>query len=307
MFETAKKYSETNYYRKTDLEAELDHYLIEPIWHEVTQYRAFFQQRFPLKGKQTYIVRNPLVNDMIAYTQELLFGWLYQHLECPISESNMKPGYLSESEQLQYSSLLIKMRYDKGIDPQILFQECFDQLVPAVRHEIRIYLQNPSHNLLLKLFLIMMECNRRDAYLLFYPTLYVHQAFPLSQLFTMDDFMNAADATIQELDVTSNFLSLLTVLRLKISSEMISLNMRNQTDSRQMDVQELLERYPMLPKDCILFYVGHRKIHHYYTLQDYMEDTAVCYETARYSMEKLVELKWYQKQKVGKKFVYFIM
>mgnify|MGYP006875948527 CR=1 FL=1 len=110
-----------------------------------------------------------------------------------------------------------------------------------------------------------------------------------------------------ELDVTSNFLSLLSHLRLKFSDEMISLSSKKPNSPLTMDVAELCERYPMLQKESVSFYVKHRRLHHYYTLQEYMKACGVCYETARYSMEKLVDLHWYQKQKIGKKFVYFIM
>lgn len=119
--------------------------------------------------------------------------------------------------------------------------------------------------------------------------------------------MDRTDRQITDLDVTSNFLSLLEVLRLKFSDEMLSLNRKDTLSLQKLDARELTERYPMLQKESIAFYVAHRKLHHYYTLQDYMQNAGVCYETARYSMEKLVALKWYQKQKIGKKFVYFVM
>lgn len=53
MFETAKKYSEQVYYNKADLEKEMDFYLVDPLWHEITQYRSLFRHEFPIKEKKT--------------------------------------------------------------------------------------------------------------------------------------------------------------------------------------------------------------------------------------------------------------
>ena len=60
MFETAKKYSEQVYYNKADLEKEMDFYLVDPLWHEITQYRSLFRHEFPIKEKKTYLIRNCL-------------------------------------------------------------------------------------------------------------------------------------------------------------------------------------------------------------------------------------------------------
>lgn len=307
MFETAKKYSETTYYRKIDLEQEMEHYLVEPLWHEISQYRSFFRQEFSLLGKKTYLIRNPHVNDLMAQTQERWIQWLLAHQEEPHSKVDL--FWLKEEEQLRFSSLLVKLRYDKGMNPTQLFQDCFDlfHLEKEVAYEIRSFLQDPIQNILLKLFLLCMECNKRVATLLYYPTLYIHHSLPISNLCSVENLIDEMDRAIIDLDVTSNFLSLLSLLRLKLSDEMVLLNVRDQTSSLSMDMKTLFEQYPMLQKESIRFYVNHRKLHHYYTLQDYMSFCTVCYETARYSMEKLVELKWYQKQKIGKKFVYFIL
>lgn len=307
MFETARKYSEIMYYKKADLEKEMDYYLVDPLWHEIEQYRSLFRQEFPLSGKKTYLIRNPLVNDTMAWTQEWMLAWLMKHQDPGYSEIDV--FWLKEEEKARFSRLLVKMRYDKEIKAGLLFQEIFTHFINDCRLELalRSYLEEETNNLLLKLFLLGMECDKRTAFLLFFPTIYLHHCFPLSAFMTMEELMDRTDRQITDLDVTSNFLSLLEVLRLKFSDEMLSLNRKDTLSLQKLDARELTERYPMLQKESIAFYVAHRKLHHYYTLQDYMQNAGVCYETARYSMEKLVALKWYQKQKIGKKFVYFVM
>ena len=68
--------------------------------------------------------------------------------------------------------------------------------------------------------------------------------------------------------------------------------------------QRLIEYYPFLHKEQVSFYLEHREIYCFYTIQQYMKYNNVCYETSRMHLEQLVCLGWYVKKKVGKKFVY---
>lgn len=305
MYETTKKYSESAYYNKQELREALDSYLVEPIWQEICQYRSFFRFDLPVKGNSTYLIRNPFVNDRIAHTQEMIHAWLMR-----LSSSHTIPFdafWLHEEEVIRYASMITKMRYDKGMDPLRLFYDIYEQFSCFPSFPLRELLEQPQANLLIKLFFLAMECDKRTAFLLYYPTLYLHHCFALSDLISMEELMEVLPHLIQDMDMTKHFLSFLSKIRLKISDEMVLLNVRAQENSPKLDIKELLERYPNLPKEAIAFYVGHQEPHHYYTLQDYMKEAQVCYETARYSMEKLVEIHWYQKSKVGKKFVYYVM
>ncbi len=307
MFETAKKYSEQVYYNKADLEKEMDFYLVDPLWQEIIQYRSLFRHDFPIKDKKTYLIRNPYVNDQMALTQDLMFEWLLAHKDDPDKEYDL--FWLKEEEQLRFLRLLVKMRYDHFVNAQSLFQEITDsfELHTEISSTTLKYLTDAQKPLLLKLFLLCTDTDKRTAFLLLFPTLYLHHCLKAADIIDMEQLTDKINLSANDLDVTSAFLSHLVILRLKFSDEMISLKRNEQISPLHQDEIDLCERYPMLQKESIAFYVRHRKLHHYYTLQDYMQEAGVCYETARYSMEKLVELKWYQKQKVGKKFVYFII
>lgn len=305
MFETTRKYSEMRYYDKQELAEEMDHYMVDPIWHEICQYRSFFRYELPIQGKQTYLVRNCLVNDRMASVQEGCIAWHEQHLqEC---KASLSFPFLTESQMLAYASLYVRMKYDKGMDGKALIQEVLERFSISISLKLCQYLLQDHHPLLLKLFYLCMECDLRDATVLFYPVLYLHHALAYGALFTIEELKQDEVCSIHCLDLTKNFLSFLSVLQLKLSYEMVSLKLRKQESSKKLDAQDLQEQYPMLPKAAIAFYINHQELHHYYTLQDYQDDAHVCYETARYSMDKLVSLHWYQKQKIGKKFVYYIM
>lgn len=307
MFETAQKYSEQAYYSKQELEQELDHYLVEPMWHEICQYRSLFQREFPMQDKKTYIVYNPLVVNTLARTQELMFRYNKRHLHEPLHDLDF--FWLKEEEIWVYQALLTQIQNSVNYDHSSMLLHVIEQmnLQKQIPMECMKRLMDEEENLFVQLFLISMVLDKRSAFILMYPILKGHEALSLAQIFRMEEFCDLYDKRNQDLDVTGRFLSFLAFIRLKISNDMVLLNADAEKNILQMQYQELIERYPALHKEQIHFFIEHRAHHHYYTLQDYMKFHHVCYETARYSMEKLVEYRWYQKQKMGKKFVYYVM
>ena len=68
--------------------------------------------------------------------------------------------------------------------------------------------------------------------------------------------------------------------------------------------KHLLELDYRLKKGQAYFYARHCTLGMYYTIDQYKKAVKCVYETARTSMEKLVEFGYYKKQPAGKKFVY---
>lgn len=68
--------------------------------------------------------------------------------------------------------------------------------------------------------------------------------------------------------------------------------------------KHLLELDPRLSKGQAYFYARHCTLGMYYTIDQYKKATKCVYETARTSMDKLVEFGYYHKDSFGKKFVY---
>ena len=68
--------------------------------------------------------------------------------------------------------------------------------------------------------------------------------------------------------------------------------------------KHLLELDVRLKKDQAYFYARHCTLGMYYTIDQYKKACKCVYETARTSMEKLVEYGYYVKMLAGKKFVY---
>lgn len=74
------------------------------------------------------------------------------------------------------------------------------------------------------------------------------------------------------------------------------------------DVQDTAEKlihvYPKLKRKEAHFYAGHCTIGLHYTIEDFKTTEHTVYETARTSLERLVILGFYRKDKTGKKFTY---
>jgi len=68
--------------------------------------------------------------------------------------------------------------------------------------------------------------------------------------------------------------------------------------------QHLLETHPSMKKGEAVFYARHHTVGKYYTLSQYKHQLECAYETARTSMEHLVKLGYYRKEKYKNKYVY---
>ncbi len=68
--------------------------------------------------------------------------------------------------------------------------------------------------------------------------------------------------------------------------------------------EHLIEVYPTLKRGQAHFYSRHCTIGKYYTIAQYKKLTGCAYETARTSMDGLVDLGFYRKEKLNNKFIY---
>ena len=71
-----------------------------------------------------------------------------------------------------------------------------------------------------------------------------------------------------------------------------------------MVARNLLEIYPSMKKNQAEFYSRHCTVGKYYTISQFKKEQGVAYETARTSMDNLVNLGFYKKEQIKNKFVY---
>ncbi|MCF0117935.1 MAG: hypothetical protein HUJ61_07840 [Bacilli bacterium] len=77
----------------------------------------------------------------------------------------------------------------------------------------------------------------------------------------------------------------------------------DESDANKIE-NHLIEAYPTLKKGQAFFYARHCTIGKYYTISQYKKLMNVAYETARTSMDNLVDLGFYRKEKLNNKFIY---
>lgn len=164
-------------------------------------------------------------------------------------------------------------------------------------HDLMAFLENDEEPLLLRIFFLSMFTGER-AYL---DCLLVHERCHAPFALAMEEQPNRTAAG----DLSVRFLAFLDDIRLQISRSMLSLTETDVTACQTMQLQELLEQYPMLSEQQLMFYVDHRQPYRYYTIRQFMEYAGVCNETARCAMELLVKQHCYQRRKIGKKYVYY--
>ncbi len=137
--------------------------------------------------------------------------------------------------------------------------------------------------------------------------------FKTLDYFREDLYKAVEDTKNHDSDLTFTTLKLAEILMysLRLSSEEIETFIKDEerynsltTKDKNQSYKAILSSHPELSTKQAKFYVNHCDLKINYTLKDFQEYFGSSYETSRYSLEKLVELGFYKKKKIGKKFVY---
>lgn len=295
MFELAKRYSEERYYRKEDIMEEMDSYLVEPVWEEITKYRSIFKIDYDIFDYRSYLIYNPKMIQTLLKTQQLMTkGILHNAIW---SEQKNLP------ETLQPLFVALSGRLSATKDETSWFRNSILLLSIPIQEKFLHFLCDEEEVMLVKLFYLVIcykEEKKQELLVLF--------LMKEGYLHFLELIIECTELIEEDIhDMTPFFLKFLHNIWLKISSLMVLLKGSCEEDTKLMLFEELREKYPCYSDEQLHFYIEHRQIKRYYTIRQYMEYAHVCYETARYSMEQFVEQSWYQKQKLGKKFVYKVL
>lgn len=262
-------YSEDEYYDKTQLLSIYSPTVCTCIWDEICKYRQQFRYDIHFRAKRAYITLN-----------KTLYQKMIRIYEMDLEKKPNAKKVFTFDEHLGAKDLTLKYIKDNKM---IMTQEMFQFLMS-------------NEFLLLKVFIIHNYIHDFD-FLYLYLCLNQHPEW--------FDIIEKIEITIKNpidnADLTKQFRDFLDSFYFLSSENVIQLI---STVFESMDVDELLTQYPTCSKKQMLFYKKCAKKNHYYTIAQYMEMNNVSYETARKAMEHLVELKFYRKIKVGKKFVF---
>ncbi len=246
----------------------------EAIWQELERARKEMRIVSTITNAQDYLCLTPYT---IRRQRELLS--LLTHVEL----------YYCEQRSTDIVSSVIKQALCQSIPQQremLLYQE----------------LQKENCDLLLVLFCLTLLPDPLKQTMC---TLWKQLVIPLAPLdvssFWVDELLHKSDFLNN--DKTYLFLLFLSQVQLKFE-ECLLLLKRDCDDYLRMTNEQLVHRFPNFSKQQIAFFVAHREVNSYYSIQEYKEFAHVCYETARNAMESFVAQGWYQQRKIGKRFYY---
>ena len=307
MFETAQKYTDMKYCRKEEVAQDFQMLMIDPIWMEIENYRRLFRWTVPF-AKDYYLTRNSYVNDRINEITDQLYIISFDHREEHVVwECDNR--ILNERQQSTALRFINQMQVTPLGDKEMMLFRFLDQWgVDNTVHKNHLaFFLDDQISLILRIFLAMEFFDKVTSYAFVLFLLGSHKMlYPLSFL-QVTELFNSNISRPAEFDLTYKLLLFLDKLRLNLSKQVLSLGRNARDDVRILSKQELLQQYPMLSEHQVGFYITHNQIDHYYTIRDYMTFAEVCYETARYSLEGIVEQNWYRKQRIGKKFMYYVV
>lgn len=278
MFEETRKYTEDTYLSRRELaqELELDGVVLEAVWRQVEDYRALLRRSFHFDDVRSDIVMTRALCRKLQQTTELLYRCTLQRsFAVDIRKTVLLVG--NQSHWLHKASELLALK--------------------ELPHNLMAFLENDEEPLLLRIFFLSLY-TQDNAYL---DCVLVHACCHAPFALAIEGKPDKTAAG----DLSVRFLAFLDGIRLQISRSMLSLTETDVTACQTMQLQELLEHYPMLNEQQLMFYVDHRQPYRYYTIRQFMEYAGVCNETARCAMELLVKEHCYQRRKIGKKYVYY--
>lgn len=278
MFEETRKYTEDTYLSRRELaqELELDGVVLEAVWRQVEDYRALLRRSFHFDDVRADIVMTRALCRKLQQTTELLYRCTLQRsFAVDIRKTVLLVG--NQSHWLHKASELLALK--------------------ELPHDLMAFLENDEEPLLLRIFFLSLY-TQDNAYL---DCMLVHACCHAPFALAIEGKPDKTAAG----DLSVRFLAFLDGIRLQISRSMLSLTETDVTACQTMQLQELLEHYPMLNEQQLMFYVDHRQLYRYYTIRQFMEYAGVCNETARCAMELLVKEHCYQRRKIGKKYVYY--
>ena len=274
--ELERTYTDVVYAAKKDVAQQMGYHLIEPVWKQILQYRHQWMIQFD----DVEVCLCPGIIRKMMTLNECLFQ--IHEVDTEVFES------------------LIQTESGKWMMHHLLKTEgSFEARV----HQLCLLYQ-------------------QDEFII----LHVHQQCPYALIFVLWCFKNYGH---------SEFGVLLLMLKLKCNGMVVLLSLMKAADldiEKQQDMtyafdvclrnwiskaqqillsysyktkdENLNYLYPQLKKYQIQFYLDHHVPGHYYTIEQFIRYSDVCYETGRCAMEQLVSLGFYTKMKQGKKFVY---
>jgi len=285
MNELTIRYTEERYCTRKEVSEDLCVSMIDPIWKEINQYRNYY--RYTAKGiKKVSFCLCAGILKKIVYIQTLLY-----RRQQIISVSDLVQELFLKDEQEKITWLILHW---KNANQSIAekFEEIY-LLFPGVnKRQIMDYFMDERLPVFCRWVALMMLVENRNIALVFCVALCAEEMYEII-------------IQVKDLLLNIHYEEDGTYALQSILDELIHHQIQvHDSINSSFNFDQLVFQYPQLKEYQIHFYVNHHTIGHYYTLNQFSQWCDVCYETARCAMEQLVELNFYTRHKIGKKFVY---
>lgn len=271
----AQEFTDDVYISFDELDAMLCYQNTHAVWNTIQAYRKPFEWQLKGLKKTLVLVLTPtLCSQCYELEQQLRF---YQAL-CPSHQNNdylIQAALNPENEPAFYLNTLTN--YFEGFS--------FDQL--SELSHAHIFVQ-----------LIAARCFCSD--------ISKAAAFCLKRYYLTEAMEFFTMTPISTMDATAELKMMIQIAKQKLSTKLRTLKLLHSPIMNKGNAEELHALYPFLSMRQIEFYCTHQRAFHSYTVADYALWHHCSVETARTSLNELVQLGWYKKQRVGKKYVYMI-
>ncbi len=272
----AKRLTDEEYVDVNTLEGLLEGYNTQAVWQEIQAYR------------KPYCWRLCVANDCFSLT--------------------LTPAILAEINALD-----IQLRFWLSMHPSSVQDDYHVQALIDPSGEPAFYLNRLStilrsfsyeqlHQLMSAPWLVQLAALK---------VLAQEQFAEASKLILNRYFLSGSETWFLSLDIqagdgTADLLVFMRTLRQRLNRSLSATRIRYSNKSAGKSKEELLALYPFLSEKQALFYCTHQQVLHNYTIKDYAKACECSLETARTALNQLCDLGWYQRYKIGKKFIYRI-
>ena len=276
VMELEKLYTDVSYASKKEVADKMGVHLIEPVWKQIVQYR----HQWMVQLNDVEICLCPGIMKMMMTLNELLFQINEVELDA------LYPVVLTETGKwMMHHFLKTEGSFEARLHQLCLLYHQDEQSILEVH-------QRCSYALLFVLWCFLSYGQSEFGVLLVILKLKCTGMSVLLSLLEVSDF-----SVHKQQDMTYCFDACLKRWVTKAQKSVLSY-------SYEKHDEHLVYLYPQLKKHQIQFYLEHHAPGHYYTIEQFIEYSDVCYETGRTALEQLVALGFYTKLKQGKKFVY---
>lgn len=271
----AKEFTEDVYISYEELDAMLNYQNTHAVWAEIQAYRKPYEWQLEGSKKKLILVLTPLLMSQCYELEQMLR--FYQTL-CPKQQNN---------------NYMIQAALNPDNEPAFYLNHLYDYF-EGLNYDQVIVLSNT--HVLVQLMAIRCFCSNMNEV----------AEFCLNRYFLSDVIEFFTLTPITSIDATAEFKMMIQLAKQRIKAKFQMVKLEHSPMMNRGNADELHTLYPFLSTKQIEFYCTHQRAFHYYTAADYAKWHHCSNETARTSLNELVQLGWYKKQKVGKKYVYMI-